>query len=245
MDEISLNDNQSNPQQQSVSLISTPEEIEDLASELADEYVDYLLVETAEQRQRVEDSTEECLAHLEEVSSILDVYRQRSITIPQIVDSVVNRAASLEQVYRQVDAIEQYMSGTNRLLDQLEQVMDELESRAKPNGYGINQLVDLLPRVSLRSLQRINIFNGFRGIIEESGPSFLDEGTNNSEQSSVPISEILNKVSNIETAIGAATVALDIGLFGQPRDTPTPATSPILVPDQTGEQVDGSWQELL
>lgn len=203
-------------QQQLESLVSSPEKVEELAAELAEDYVKYLFVDTTEQQNKVESSIEECLAHLEEICSVLDGYRQKSGSIGKFVKTMKSKSDTLEDLYKHVDAVEQYTNETNNLLDQLDELMKDLEINSKSNRNGVKQIMDMLPKISL-GLQRFNLFGNIGGFLEQSRPAYLDDSVVD-EEPTIPIEEILQKVSVIRHNLEVATSHLEaeLGSFTTP-----------------------------
>lgn len=202
-----------------------PTMIEKLAGDLADCYVEYFTIDFSHQKQKAEDSIEECLTHLEEVSSLLDNYKQNSSDITTIFEEkLAGKGESLNKLYEQVDAIEQYIFEVNKLLDCLENNMKELELHKKFNG---NKIIDIISRFSLNNL-----------------PSFGLLGTTSaSSESTTSISELLSRISDIENSLSTVTSNLNVRLQKQVAEKNTRHKESMLGCDLP-EQVDGSWLEL-
>jgi len=109
--------------------ISSPAEIEDLASELADDYIEYFNIDLTQDKKRYEDFIEECLAHLEEVISALDRFKQKDHIVEDFVQKVMGERESLNQLYKQIEEMEQYVIEKNRMLDQMDQSLKDMESQ--------------------------------------------------------------------------------------------------------------------
>lgn len=235
------------PVQQLPVSVSTKDEIDELSDELADNYMEYFSVNISEQQQKLEDSIEECLTHLEEVCSVLDNYRHSSSEIPDFINEIARKKDSLERLYDQVDALEQYIFETNRLLDHLDSLMKDLESHKRSSGNKIRQIIDLIPRISFSSMPRLSLLNSLSNFMDDNNPNILDESVD-SEPSIAPISEILASVKSTETSLIQAKLDLDRRLYGiaaieESSHNPIPLIESELT---TGDgQVDGSWQELL
>lgn len=229
--------------------ISSPEEIDELASELAEYYADYLNISVDDEKRTYEDAIEECLTHLEEVCSSLDSYKVNSNNIGQFVAEIANKNEQLDRLYEQVDALEQYIFEANKLLDQLEAALGELESHRNIGGNKLKQIIGMLPRLS--TMPRMGLFNNFQGLFDASSPSFVEgeEGADRERSQMVPVGEILDKISHIETSLESVTSSLHIRLHGKtkPVEQPKPQlnNSIATLNSESPEQVDGSWQELL
>lgn len=139
MDEISLVEQSNVP-------ISSKEDVDRLAGQLADNYIDYLIIDTCDQRRRTDDSIEECLTHLEEVSSVLESYRLRSGDAVVFVEQLASQNESLRRLYDQVDALEQYTLEISRQMDQLEVALGEWDKHKKTAPSKIKQLIGMIPR---------------------------------------------------------------------------------------------------
>lgn len=123
--------------------VSSKEEIDELASELADDYIDYLNIDVTKEKSRLDDSIEECLAHLEELISALDIYKQKEDVINEFISTVASKRPALVELYEQIDSMEQYVFETNKLLNGLEQTLRDLEHH-KVSGLGkIKQIIGI------------------------------------------------------------------------------------------------------
>lgn len=134
-------------------IISQQDEIEELASELAEGYIDYFTIDTREQQQKTADSLEECLTHLEEVCSVLDSYRQHSDKVSDVVEKISSKSETLLKLYEQVDALEQFLFETNRRLDQLDTELKELEKNKSFGSHRLKQMIGYLNRIGERGRQ--------------------------------------------------------------------------------------------
>lgn len=221
----SNDDNSPNTTRLSSVVISSKAQVDKLADELADSYLEYLLIDTGEQQKRYTDSLEECLAHLEEASAVFDQYcgHNGGQAVAEVVDKVCSKAGSLDHLYQRVDAVEQYIFETSRLLDQLESVVKDLEAR-RPSRNKIRQLMDLLPRLTIGS--------SLGGMVEEPERSIV---------------ELLETVATIEGSFDAAASNLNLRLHGDTTGAPDrhKGESMKMLDGDTAEQVDSSWQELL
>lgn len=226
-------------------LISSKEEVEELASELANHYIDYLNIDISREQRKYEDSIEECLAHLEEVCSALDGYKQNSEGVIKFVDTIISKSDYLNKLYEQVDALEQYVFETNRLLDQLDKALEELESHRNPRGNKIRQIIGILPRLS--NMPRLGLFNNLSGFFDDTPPNFVDsENMDDDTPQITPIGDILHKISHIESSLAMVTSSLHARLHGkvtEPVSELNDSVSSLSL--ASPEQVDGSWQELL
>lgn len=189
--------------------VSSAESIEDLASELAETYVDYLTVDTSDEQVKYEESIEECLTQLEEVSAVLEVFAQNATHIEDFFARLTERNRCLDKLYDQIDAIEQYMFETTRSLEQLDTEIKQLETRNKRRlgTSRISQILNVLPKLSISS---VNIFGNLGGLIEESPPSFV-QPPESDEQGTVDhqtVRDILAKISNIEESMSRTTSKL-------------------------------------
>lgn len=131
--------------------VSSLEEVDKLAGELADSYAGYLRIDVQDVKQKFDEALEECLAHLEEVCSALDGYKQNDDVIEKFLKKLAVKNESLNALYDQIDDLEQYIYETNRSLDELENVLKDLEN-AKKSGNKIKQVIDLIPRISLSDM---------------------------------------------------------------------------------------------
>lgn len=149
-------DHSHQPQTSVNRLISTQEELNQLAGELADNYVEYLTIDTSEVKRKSEESIEECLIHLEEVSSVLESYKENCSDIEDVVKDISKKEDDLSRLYKQIDDLEQYIYVTRRTVENLENTMKELENQKKSlnSGNKIRQIIDLLPRFKLSTLGR-------------------------------------------------------------------------------------------
>lgn len=131
--------------------ISSREEVDRLAGELANSYADYFAIDVSDVKQKSEESIEECLAHLEEVCSVLDNYKQNDEVAGRFLEKLAKKNESLSALYDQIDDLEQYIFETNRSLDQLENVLKELEN-VKKSGNKIKRVIDLIPKLSISNM---------------------------------------------------------------------------------------------
>lgn len=173
-------------------LISSKGEVDELASELADGYVDYLVIDISEQQSRTGEAVEECLTHLEEVCSVIDNYRQRSHEVDGFVEELAAKNESLNRLYEQVDAFEQYMFEANRIIDHLDTIMREVEAHKKTSGK-MRQIMDYLPKLSFSNIPGAGLLNNLGGLIDEPTTS---------------VKEILSRVSDLEASLAVATSRL-------------------------------------
>lgn len=225
-----------------INLTSTKDEIEKLALGLADSYVEYFVIDTNQQRQKAEDSIEECLTHLEELSSVLDNYRLNSSDITSILEQkFANENESLNKLYEQVDALEQYIFETNKLLDQLENSIKELELSKGSKEF---KIIEMISRFSLNNLPRFS-FGNMGGILEETGTANSAQRNCDTENSIVPINQILATVQEIQTSLDTVTSNLNARLLGENAVLTNPHKEETMLDCNLPEQVDGSWQELL
>lgn len=225
-------------------LISTNEEIEQLASELADSYIDYFIINTSEQKQKNEDSIEECLTHLEEVCSVLDSYRtNENGELAKVIEKLSGKNESLNKLFDQVDAIEQYILETNRLLDQLNVAMKELSSHKRISSNRIWSILDKLPKLSLAHIPRLNLLNSMN---TEEFSANLDERIVNDDTTVASLDEILTRVLNIQQLQSKETSELYSKLYSKSvEEVGIPHSSVSLLDCNLPEQIDDSWQELL
>jgi chromosome segregation ATPase len=126
------------------SLISSREEVDELAGELAGHYFKYFHVDTSEELEKNQDAIEECLAHLEEVSSSLEELKQHQDCVGAFAETVDGKRADLGQLYARVDEIQQYVFETSKHLDLLETQMLELERRQSSKSGRIKQIIGKL-----------------------------------------------------------------------------------------------------
>lgn len=145
----SSSDSQNVPQSQ-IS-VSSREEVDRLAGELANSYASYFTIDVKDVKHKSKEALEECLAHLEEVCSVLDNYKQHDNVIEKFLEKLSAKNESLNTLYDQIDDLEQYIFETNRSLDELENVLNDLENTRKP-GNKIKQVIDLLPKLSLSNM---------------------------------------------------------------------------------------------
>lgn len=129
-------------------LSSTTEEVDDIAEELATGYLSYLNVDLAEERQRLDQSIEECLTYLEEVSSLWDNYKKNNLDPREIAETIKAKSESLEELYDQIDSLEQYIFVTNQTLNKLDTALKDIESK-QPVKSKIKQIIDILPKLSI------------------------------------------------------------------------------------------------
>lgn len=190
-------------------LISSREEAEHIAEQLANEYIEYFDIDISHDQECYQDSVEECLAHLEEVISAIDGYKQSSVTIDDFVSTVVGKEETLKKLFRQVDAIEQYAFESNRLLDQMDVTLKELEKHQSLKDGKIKQILHMIPGVS--NLPRLGLFSAIGLAVDETPMhNFVESPSNGvSEQGLSSISEILDRLKHIEASLSIATKKLD------------------------------------
>lgn len=228
-------------------LISSPDEVEEFATELANDYVGYFDIDISGEQDRYQDSIEECLAHLEEVISALDTNEQNSETIDRVVDTIVEKEENLEKLFKQVDAIEQYAFETNQLLDQMDSALKDLERHQTSKDGRIKQLLHMIPGVA--SLPRFGLFSAIGNFVDETpNQDFVETSSENrQDQQLVPISEILERLKHIEAAQSNVSTNLMKRVYGSnvqpPKEVHEPMATLTLGSTETHE--DGSWQELL
>lgn len=228
--------------------ISTRVEIDELADELADAYVEYLNIDTRKEQSKYEESTEEGLAHLEEVCSALEIYKQSSVDVASFVDTLSIKNRHLTKLYEQIDALEQYIFEANQLLDRLDTAMRELESyKNSTSGNRIaRQIFGLIPHLS--TMPRLSLFNNFGGtFMVDTQASFSDreETEVGNSQQLLPVGDILDRILQIETSVSVITSSLDVRLHGKPQLEASADANEAVLGVGSAEQVDGSWQELL
>lgn len=203
MNEISL-DNHSDicKQTESHVKLSTKDEIDDLASDLANSYIEYFAIDIGEQKQRSDEAIDECLTHLEEVGSVLESYRlNNGNKSEKFMEQLASKNESLNRLYEQVDGLEQYMFETKQLLNQLENAVKELEIMKKSSGNAIRQIIDMIPRFSLINVPRLGILESFNGYMEEAYPN----SPTDNEFNRASIEEILSRVSEIQASLAIVT----------------------------------------
>lgn len=144
--------NNSQNAMQSQVTVSSKAEVDRLAEDLANSYADYFTIDVKDVKQKSEESMEECLAHLEEVCSVLEGYKQNDNVIEGFLEKLASKNESLSTLYDQIDDLEQYIFETNRSLDELENVIKEIENSKKSSANKIRQIIDLIPRISLSSM---------------------------------------------------------------------------------------------
>lgn len=226
-------------------LISPQGEVQSLAEQLADDYIEYFDIDISGEQDNYQDSIEECLAHLEEVISALDAYKQNSETINDFVGSIRSKDETLERLFGQVDAIEQYAFEANRLLDHLDATLRELEKHHSSKSGKIKQLFSMIPGVS--NLPRIGLFSAFGSLVVDEAPvqDFV-EGETDEDQQLTPISEILANMKQIDATLTNVTSNLNNRLHGGTLEPSTEIHEPMATLSLASpESEDGSWQELL
>lgn len=124
-------------------------EADQLAKELADEYIQYLTIDTKQQEIQVDDSIEELLTHMEEVCAVLDSYRGKSNDLESIPALIASKRSSLDELFGQIDRLEQYISETDKMLNQLDSRIKEYENQKRSDTNPILQVIDMLPRLNL------------------------------------------------------------------------------------------------
>lgn len=229
------------------SLISSQEEVDQLAKELAEDYAEYFNVDTSQEQEKYQDAIEECLAHLEEVSSALDDLKPNGATIDSFVAIVASKSETLNKLFAQVDAIEQYLYETSRLLDQLEGHLLELERHQSSKASRIKQIIGKIPGMS--NMPRLGILSGLSNLIYDNGSSsFVGSNISTEDHQLQPIEGLLDKIQKVELAISSFSINLNKRLQG---DVDLSATQPELnesmatLSMSSAGNVDGSWQELL
>lgn len=138
----------SQPSESNETAIGEPEAGE-LANQLADQYIDYLSIDIDQQRGQVNDSIEELLTHLEEVNSVLENYRAKSADLESVPALIASKRSSLEELFSQIDKLEQYISETDKVLNQLDARIKEYESQKRSDTNPLLQVMELIPRLSL------------------------------------------------------------------------------------------------
>lgn len=141
-DEDELNFSTSNP------LISSTDEVENLATDLADSYSSYLNVDVNAEAQRLEALIEECLARLVEATTDWENYKVKPFDKGKFINKVNDQSGSMDKLCEQIDSLEQYISMTNQTLDRLETTMKEIESK-RPIKNKFRQIIDILPKLSI------------------------------------------------------------------------------------------------
>lgn len=230
--------------------ISSATEVDELASELADDYIEYFKIDISKEKKRYEDSIEECLAHLEEVISALDSYKQKGPIIDVYVATLTSKKEPLEKLYEQVDSIEQYVFETNRLLDRLDQSLRDLENHQPSGSNKFKQILGLIPL----GIPRLGIFNSLSGIVDVPTSNIEEQenstdGNNKGSRQLKPIRDILQAIAQIETDIDKITASLyrRLSIESSQRQAAEDSIPPMIAAlnlDST-EKVDNSWQELL
>lgn len=230
--------------------ISSQAELDDLAAELADDYIQYFDIDIKNEQRRHGEAVEECLAHLEEVFSALDSYKQKDDIVDQFVQTIATKKEPLDKLNEQVDSLEQYVFETNRILDQLELSIKELEKHSPSYTTSkIKQIFGMLPK----SLPRFGLFSGLGEIIDDPILGHQQGGapSESNNQQSIPISDIIDRISRIEIEMDQVTSnlysRLGKGSEEANKKTQNDSLPPIaaLSLDSTTENVDNSWQELL
>lgn len=237
--------NENEDDNKSTVLISTKDEIGKLSGDLADSYVEYFTIDISQQKYKLDDSIEECLTHLEEVSSVLDNYRQNSSNITTIfIEKLASKNESLNKLYTQVDALEQYIFKTNKLLDQLENSIKELEiSKGSKGGY---KIMEMISRFSLNNLPRFSLLSNLSGMLEDTSTTSSLQRDSVVESSIISINDILNRVGNIQNSLALETSNLNTRLYdSQGGNLTKPQQDEPMLGCNLPEQIDGSWQELL
>jgi BMFP domain-containing protein YqiC len=125
-------------------LISSREEVNELAQELASHYLEYFHIDTREELEKYQDAVEECLAHLEEVISSLEELKQHHGGVGAFAETVDAKRVDLGNLYARVDEIQQYIFETSKHLDLLETQMLELERRLSSKSSRIKQIIGKL-----------------------------------------------------------------------------------------------------
>lgn len=227
-----------------ITLTSTEDEIEKLADHLAGSYVEYFTIDTNQQRQKADDSIEECLTHLEELGSVLDNHRLNSGGITSIFEQKLTcKNESLIKLYEQVDAVEQYIFETNKLLDKLENLIKELELSKASKGF---KIIEMISRFSLGNLPRLSLLGNIGGgILRETDATTSVTGISDAQNSIVPINEILATVESIQSSLDTVTSNLNTRLYGENAALTDSLKEETMLDCNLPEQVDGSWQELL
>lgn len=114
---------------------------EDLAEELANEYLELLTIDTSEQRRKVDEHIEEYLTHLEEAYSVLECCTKK----PDVGKLIIHKSQTeLEKLYEQIDELEKYVCRLAKTLNDLELSLNELELHNKPTVMDkLRQMIDL------------------------------------------------------------------------------------------------------
>lgn len=218
-----------------------PNQIQELAEELAEDYFGMFVVDTQQEEKHLEESIEECLAHLEEVCSVTDNHKQhQSEDIVRIDELLAGKALPLKVFCDEVDRLEQFMFETNRLLDQLDEFMKCLEIQIKPKGGHIRQIMDLIPRFS-----RFGILSNVSAFIDGTSETPIPEETTDPSSSSQSTEEVLNKINDVTTSLLNIIAELNNNPHGNSVLKDMSHFKDDLGENRDEHQVDGSWQELL
>lgn len=225
-------------------LIYNSQQTQQLAEELANDYVNLLDVDISREEKQFEESIEECLAHLEEVCSVTDNFKQhQSEDVSRLSELLASKSIPLSKFCEEVDRLEQFMFETNRLLDQLEECMKFIESQNRPKAGPIRQIIGLIPRFS-----RLNILGNVSALIDDTSRESLLPVTSNTDNthSSPTIEEILPRINDISKSLVSLINELN-DVHRHECTTPNDRNqlNTDLKVDRDELEVDGSWQELL
>lgn len=215
--------------------------MENLAKETCDEYKYFYSIDTESRKQNVSDYIEECLTHLEEFCDALESLCQNSTIPPDFSQSLCAQNSFMDKLCNQIDALDQYTFVTNKLLDELDVKMKELEScKLGDKGSRMKQLIGSISRLQLVRLPGLNLISGKNSRDEQEY----------SKDTLEKISENLRQVSEIKTSFSEVTTSLKRRVN---RELEEPAaiineqnfdTNQVQhLSDETN--MDGSWQELL
>lgn len=124
-------------------------DIDQLSEQFCREYADIFSIDTVEQKQKVEDSIEECLTHLEEYCDALELFRQNGSIPNSFFQNLTNQTSALDKLSTQIDALEQYTYVACKLLDSLEQKVKDLEIyKRQLTGSKIKHLIGSFSKLS-------------------------------------------------------------------------------------------------
>lgn len=218
----------------------SPTQIQQLAEELAEDYVGLLDVDIQGEEKYLEESIEETLAHLEEVFSVTDAYKQHhSEDLVRIDKLLSGKSIPLKVLCDEVDRLEQFMFEMNRLLDQLDECMKCLESKTKPRGGQLRQIIGLIPKFS-----RFGLLSNVSAFID--GASVLpSEDQNEASTSTQSTDEVLGRINEVTTSLLNMITELNNNPHGNSVLKDMSHFEDDLSVGRDEHQVDGSWQELL
>lgn len=182
-------------------------EVEKMADELAEQYINLVTVDTTEQKRKVAENIEEYLTHLEEAYSVLESCLQNSAKIPAITKMILDKSNELEKLYEQIDLLEKYVFELNRILNKLESSLDKLELHNKPSVKGkIRQIIDLFPRLSTNSFTRM--FDSTNILIGQADETDNQAANSDSAADQHEINQLVSQVSGCRASIEHMTYNL-------------------------------------